>query len=61
MFSLFKKDPLKKLNNQYTAKLAEAVKYQRNGDIKTYSFLSREADDLLKEIEALEAKAANKS
>jgi len=28
---------------------------QRNGDIKSYSFITAEAEGLLKEIEALEA------
>ena len=54
MFSLFKKDPLKDLNDKYTKTLHKAVQAQRNGDIQTYSFLSQEADDLLKQIETIE-------
>lgn len=54
MFNLFKKDPLKNLNDQYNQTLQKAVEAQRNGDIKTYSFLSKEADQLLKEIENIE-------
>ena len=35
-------------------KLEEAMKAQRNGDIRTYSQLSVEADALAKQLEALE-------
>ena len=54
MFSFFKKDPLKALNKQYLQKLEEAMQAQRNGDIRTYSMLTSEAEDILKKIEALE-------
>jgi len=54
MFSIFKKDPLKKLNKQLSAKLEEAMYAQRNGDIKTYSQLSYEAQEIDKQIVALE-------
>ncbi len=40
MFGLFKKDPLKKLQKEYEAKLEEAMHMQRNGKIREYSFLS---------------------
>lgn len=53
MFSFFKKDPLKELNKQYLQKLEEAMHAQRNGDIRSYSMLTSEAEDLLREIEAL--------
>jgi len=55
MLNLFKKDQLTKLKDQYTSKVAEAVKSQENGDVKKHSVLSWEAEDLLKEIQALEA------
>lgn len=55
MFSLFKTDPLKKLNKAYHDKLEEAMRAQRNGDIKTYSMLSAEAEGIQKEIEILES------
>ncbi len=55
MFSLFKSDPVKKLRKTYHAKLEQAMLAQRNGDIKSYSFITAEAEGLLKEIEALEA------
>ena len=56
MFSIFKKDPLKKLNKDYRAKLEQAMHAQRNGDIKSYSMLTHEAEQILKEIEVLEKK-----
>jgi Family of unknown function (DUF6435) len=54
MFSFFKKDPLKELNKQYLQKLEEAMHAQRNGDIRTYSMLTSEAEEYLKQIEELE-------
>lgn len=57
MFQLFKSDPTKKLKKQYAAKLEQAMLAQRSGDIRTYSQLSTEADELYKKIEALEAQA----
>ena len=55
MFSIFKTDPVKKLRQNYQAKLEQAMRAQRNGDIKTYSYITAEAEGILKEIEALEA------
>jgi hypothetical protein len=54
MFSIFKKDPIKKLNKQYDAKLEQAMYAQRNGDIKSYSMITAEADSIAMEIKALE-------
>ena len=54
MFSLFKKDPPKALNKQYLQKLEEGMHAQRNGDIRSYSMLTSEAEDILKKIEALD-------
>lgn len=54
MFSFFKKDPLKELNKQYLQKLEEAMHAQRNGDIRSYSMLTSEAEDILKKIEAFD-------
>ena len=51
MFCLFKKDPIKKLQRQYHDKLEEAMHAQRNGDIRSYSILSKEANTILKSIE----------
>ena len=54
MFSFFKKNPTKKLNKLYEAKLEQAMHAQRNGDIKSYSMITAEADKIREEIEALE-------
>jgi hypothetical protein len=56
MFGLFKSDPRKKLKKQYDKKLEQAMIAQRNGDIKSYSFLSLEAEQLLAQIKAQEQK-----
>ncbi|MDC2963607.1 DUF6435 family protein [Gammaproteobacteria bacterium] len=55
MFGLFKKDPLKKLQKEYEAKLEEAMQMQRNGKIREYSFLSSEAEDIRLKIQATKA------
>ena len=52
MFSIFKKDPVQKLQNLYEAKLAKALQAQRNGDIRSFSLLTEEANDILKKIES---------
>ncbi|MFT4836756.1 MAG: hypothetical protein ACJAYB_003585 [Psychromonas sp.] len=55
MFSIFKSDPKKKLNKQLSIKLEQAMQAQRNGDIKTYSELSAEAEKIDKQILEIEA------
>jgi hypothetical protein len=50
MFSIFKSNPIKKLNKQLDSKLEEAMFAQRNGDIKLYSELTFEADQIQKKI-----------
>ena len=51
MFSWFKpKDPLINLNKQYRQKLEQAMHSQRNGDIRTYSALTAEAEVLRESI-----------
>ena len=55
MFSIFKKDPLKKLNKKYEAKLEQAMHAQRDGDIKGYSMITAEAEEIANEIQALKA------
>lgn len=54
MFNLFKKDPIAALKKQYSNKLEDALQSQRNGDIKTYSMLTQEAEKILAEIDELE-------
>ncbi|TDO99518.1 DUF6435 family protein [Marinomonas balearica] len=53
MFSIFKSDPAKKLDKQYSEKLELAMKAQRSGDIKTYSQLTYEAQEIYKELQAI--------
>ena len=59
MFGFFKKDPLKKLQKEYEAKLEEAMHMQRNGKIREYSFLSSEAEDIRLKIQAVKAGLKN--
>lgn len=53
MFGLFKKDPIKKLEEKYRTKMETALAAQRRGDIDGFSQLSFEADQLAKEIDQL--------
>ena len=55
MFSIFKSNPVDKMKKQYALKLEKAMLSQRNGDIRSYSLLTFEADALYKEILRLEA------
>ena len=57
MFSLFKKDPTKKLRAKYNATLERAMQAQRNGDIHSYAFITAEAEELWREIEKIESEA----
>ncbi|EAQ64434.1 hypothetical protein MED121_04923 [Marinomonas sp. MED121] len=54
MFSLFKRDPLKKLNQAYDHKLEQALFAQRKGDMRAFASLTNEAEMIKKEIEVLE-------
>lgn len=53
MFSLFKKDPLKKLNQEYSSLLKQALEAQRRGDIKSYSDLTAKSESIASEIDKL--------
>ncbi|NVK12390.1 MAG: Lacal_2735 family protein [Gammaproteobacteria bacterium] len=57
MFSMFKRDPIKKLTQQQAKLLEQAMFAQRNGDIKSYSLLTAEAEELNKKIDALKSGA----
>lgn len=46
MFSMFKKDPTKKLKKQVLIKLEQGMLAQRKGDIRTYSQLSFEVQEI---------------
>lgn len=56
MFGLFKPNPEKakqKLKQAYQDKLTEAFNAQRNGNIRGYSLLTAEAEEIAQEIERL--------
>ena len=53
MFGIFKRDPVKKLEEEYARKLTEAVEAQRNGKIEIYGELTAESEEILKRIEDL--------
>lgn len=57
MFSLFRKDPVKKLTDEYGKKLEQAMQAQRRGDIKSYSLITAEAEAINEEIQKLQAEA----
>ncbi|NTS76264.1 Lacal_2735 family protein [Catenovulum sp. SM1970] len=59
MFSFFKRRPITKLRRQYDKKLTDAMHAQRNGDIRTYSQLTAEAETLWQEIESLESQQSS--
>ncbi len=54
MFGLFKKDPIKELQKQYQKLMEEAMQIQRSGDIKAYAIKVAEAEEIMKQIEALQ-------
>jgi len=60
MFSLFKSDPTKKLKKLHASTLEKAMQAQRNGDIKTYSQLTQEAEQIHKQISEIEEDTAEK-
>ena len=53
MFSLFKRDPIKDLENKRRKLLEESMHVQRSGDLKLYAVKMEAIDKLEKEIEAL--------
>tara|TARA_B100000530_G_C15554646_1_gene327972 strand:- start:177 stop:473 length:297 start_codon:yes stop_codon:yes gene_type:complete len=50
MFGLFKRDPTKKLAKQIAQKRAEAVQFQRSGDLRTYGAMMKEIEQLEDEL-----------
>ncbi|WP_373567792.1 DUF6435 family protein [Colwellia sp. M166] len=58
IFSLFKKDPITKLNKRYQAKLEQAMNAQRNGDIRSYAMIMAEAENI--QIKILELESSKK-
>ena len=55
MLSFLKRDTTKALQKAYEKKLTEAQQAQRNGDIRSYSMLSEEADTLYNKLQAAQA------
>lgn len=55
MFSIFKSNPVKKLNQRYEVKLELAMHAQRNGNIKDYARITAEAEDIACQIRAIES------
>lgn len=53
MLGFLKGDPTKKLQKAYEDKLSKAMTAQRNGDIRTYSTLTEEAEKIYAELQAL--------
>lgn len=54
MFGFGKKDPLKKLQKDYQAKLERARDQQRQGDVLGSAMTTAEAEEIAKEIARLE-------
>jgi len=53
LFSFFKKDPLKKLEDTHKRLLEEAMHIQRSGDLRLYAVKMQAIDKLEKEIAIL--------
>lgn len=54
MFGLFKKNPLKKLKQDYAQCLEQARDLQRKGDIKGFAAMTDKAEEILQQIDILE-------
>ncbi|WP_020584451.1 DUF6435 family protein [Endozoicomonas elysicola] len=54
MFSFLRSNPAKKLKKRHSALLEEAMNAQRNGNIRKYSQLTAEADEVYKQIQQLD-------
>ena len=50
MFSFFKNNSVKKLKKRDSMLLEQAMQAQRRGDIRTYSLLTAEAEELFEQI-----------
>ncbi|WP_166253772.1 DUF6435 family protein [Marinobacter salicampi] len=57
MLGFLKGDPKRKLQKDYEKKLTEAMQAQRNGDIRTYSVLSQEAEAMYARLQEMEKQA----
>jgi hypothetical protein len=55
MFEFLKSKPEKKLQEKYEKLLHDGMQFQRNGDIKSYSMVTAEAEKVREEIEKLKS------
>ncbi|MDQ7729302.1 DUF6435 family protein [Halomonas sp. SpR8] len=55
MLDMFKRDPKKKLQQEYERKLQAAMEASRNGDMRANATLTEEAEALLAQIQRIEA------
>ena len=55
MFGLFKKNPTKRLEQEYRIMMEEARDIQRSGDLRAYAAKLQEAEEVMKKIEAIKA------
>ena len=53
MFGFLKRDPKKALQKEYEQITTKAFQAQRNGDIRTYSLLTAEAEKVKAKIDEL--------
>lgn len=53
MFSFLKNRPAQKLKKRHSMLLEQAMHAQRNGDIRTYSRLTAEAEEVFNQIQEL--------
>ncbi|MGH1374261.1 MAG: DUF6435 family protein [Cellvibrionaceae bacterium] len=58
MFGFLKADPEKKLQAEYQKLLEKGMQFQRNGDIKSYSMITAEAEKVREELERVKAEKA---
>jgi len=56
MFGLFKKDPIKKLEKEYSQLMEKAMAIQRSGDLKHYAKLIEEGEAIQSKIQELKSK-----
>jgi len=59
MFGFLKGNPEKKLQEKYEKLLYDGMQYQRNGDIKSYSMVTAEAEKVREEIEKLKSQTSS--
>lgn len=56
MFGFWKRDPVKSLRSRYEAKMEEAMRLQRAGDIPAFALAQAEASALYEELQAAEGR-----